>query len=67
MHLTADPDLRRKSVVILTTSDSETYMLETYDLHANCYIAKPVSFDRFTTVLNDISNFWLAVVKIPRK
>lgn len=59
------PDLRRIPVVILTTSQAEEDILGTYDLHANCYITKPVDFDRFLKVVRSIEDFWLTVVKLP--
>ncbi len=61
----ADPELRRIPVVILTTSKAEEDIAKTYDLHANCYITKPVDFDRFIEVVKQIEGFWLTVVKLP--
>ncbi len=60
-----DSSLKRIPVVILTTSDSEQDILETYDLHANCYITKPVDLSQFTKVVQTIEDFWLAIVKLP--
>jgi CheY-like chemotaxis protein len=60
-----DPALRRIPVVILTTSDAEQDVLRTYDLHANCYITKPVDLEQFITVVKSIKQFWLAIVKLP--
>ena len=60
-----DDDLKLIPVVVLTTSEAEEDILRTYKLHANCYITKPVSFDRFITVVKAIENFWFAVVKLP--
>jgi two-component system, chemotaxis family, response regulator Rcp1 len=61
-----DPVLRRIPVVVLTTSKAERDILRTYDLHANCYIIKPVDLDQFLAVARSIENFWLTVVKLPR-
>ncbi len=61
-----DEHLRRIPVVILTTSTAEQDILKTYDLHANCYINKPVNFDEFLTVVRAIENFWLTIVKLPQ-
>lgn len=61
----ADPELRRIPVVILTTSKAAEDIAKTYDLHANCYITKPVDFDRFIEVVKTIEGFWLTVVKLP--
>ena len=58
--------LRSIPVVILTTSASEKDVLRSYQLHANCYISKPVDLEGFLTVVQSIDNFWLSVVKLPR-
>jgi len=62
-----DPDLRRIPVVILTVSQAEADILKTYNLHANCYITKPVDLDRFIEVVKSIEDFWLTVVMLPPK
>jgi two-component system, chemotaxis family, response regulator Rcp1 len=61
----ADEDLRRIPVVILTTSAAEQDILETYNLHANCYITKPVDLDKFIEVVKQIEDFWLTIVRLP--
>ena len=61
----ADPDLKRIPVVILTTSKAEEDILKTYNLHANCYITKPVDLEQFVTVVRYIEDFWLAIVRLP--
>ena len=60
-----DPNLKRIPVVILTTSDSEQDILKTYDLHANCFVTKPVNLDKFIAVIRAIVDFWFTVVKLP--
>jgi|SRR5450432_4276446 chemotaxis family two-component system response regulator Rcp1 len=60
------PDLKSIPVVILTTSEAEADILRSYQLHANCYITKPVGLDGFLKVVNSIDSFWLSVVKLPR-
>lgn len=60
-----DTDLRRIPVVILTTSEAEVDILKAYDLHANCYIAKPVDIEQFLTVVKSIEDFWITIVKLP--
>jgi len=60
-----DPDLRRIPVVVLTTSEAEVDILKAYDLHANCYISKPVEIDEFLTVVKAIEDFWVTIVKVP--
>jgi chemotaxis family two-component system response regulator Rcp1 len=57
--------LRSIPVVILTTSSSEVDVLQSYQLHANCYISKPVDLNGFLQVVQSIDNFWLSVVKLP--
>src|SRR5580700_3135500 len=59
------PALRSIPVVILTTSSSEADVLQSYELHANCYISKPVDLEGFLKVVQSIDNFWLSVVKLP--
>ncbi len=60
-----DQALRRIPVVILTTSEAEEDIARSYDLHANCYISKPVDLDQFITVVRSIEDFWLTIVKLP--
>ncbi|MFZ5917280.1 MAG: response regulator [Chloroflexota bacterium] len=60
-----DPHLRRIPVVVLTVSQAEEDILKTYDLHANCYISKPVGLDQFLKVIESIEDFWLTIVKLP--
>lgn len=64
-EIKGDPALRRIPVVILTTSASEEDILKSYNLHANCYITKPVDFDQFSRVVRTIKDFWFTVVKLP--
>ena len=64
-EIKADESLKRIPVVILSTSQAEQDIIETYDLHANCYITKPVDLDQFMSVVNAIESFWLSVVKLP--
>jgi chemotaxis family two-component system response regulator Rcp1 len=63
----ADQELTSIPIVILTTSHADEDIARAYRLHANCYIPKPVSFKKFLTVIQSIENFWLTVVKLPRK
>ncbi len=64
-EIKADEDLRRIPVIILTTSRAEEDILRSYDLHANCYITKPVNLDEFMDVVRGIEEFWLTIVKLP--
>ena len=61
-----DPKLRSIPVVILTTSDAESDIAKTYDLHANCYITKPIDLGQFIDVVKYVDYFWLAIVKLPQ-
>ena len=63
----ADPLLRRIPVVVLTTSEAERDVLKTYELHASCYVTKPVDVHQFLKVVKSIEEFWLTVVKLPRQ
>jgi CheY-like chemotaxis protein len=60
-----DPDLRRIPVVILTSSRDEHDVLEAYNLHANCYVVKPVGLEQFITVVQSIQDFWFQIVRLP--
>jgi CheY-like chemotaxis protein len=62
----ADSDLKNIPVVVLTTSSAEQDIFRSYDLHANCYITKPVDLDQFIRVIRSIEDFWLTIVKLPR-
>jgi CheY-like chemotaxis protein len=66
-ELKQDFNLRRIPVIVLTTSQAEQDILKSYDLHANCYITKPVDLDHFITVVRSIENFWLMSVQLPQK
>jgi chemotaxis family two-component system response regulator Rcp1 len=58
-------DLKRIPVVILTISKAEEDILKTYNLHANCYVTKPLDLDQFMKVVKSIEDFWLTIVKLP--
>jgi two-component system, chemotaxis family, response regulator Rcp1 len=59
--------LKHIPVVVLTSSQSETDILKSYDLNANCYITKPVDLDKFIDIVKIIETFWLTIVKLPRR
>ena len=61
----ADDTLKRIPVVVLTTSQDEQDVLKSYNLHANCYITKPVDLDQFVRVVRSIEDFWLGIVVLP--
>jgi CheY-like chemotaxis protein len=60
-----DVSLRQIPVVVLTSSQAEEDIVRAYDLHANCYISKPVDLDQFINVVRSIEDFWFTVVKLP--
>jgi two-component system, chemotaxis family, response regulator Rcp1 len=60
-----DDSLKRIPVVILTTSKAEEDVMRTYNLHANCYVTKPVDLEKFIVVVKSIDAFWLTVVTLP--
>ncbi len=60
-----DPDLRQIPVVVLTTSQEEEDILRSYDLHANCYVTKPVDLSQLTKIVKSIDDFWFGVVHLP--
>jgi two-component system, chemotaxis family, response regulator Rcp1 len=64
-EIKSDRELQTIPVVVLTTSLAEQDILRSYRLHANCYITKPVNFDRFLEIVQSIENFWLTVVVLP--
>jgi two-component system, chemotaxis family, response regulator Rcp1 len=64
-EIKSDDSLKCIPVVVLTTSKSEEDVLRAYELHANCYITKPVDFNRFMEVVKSIESFWLTVVTLP--
>ena len=64
-EIKSDDHLKRIPVVILTTSRAEEDVLKTYNLHANCYISKPIDLNQFMRVVKSIEDFWLSIVVLP--
>ena len=64
-EIKSDPALMRIPVVVLTTSRAEIDIVKSYNLHANCYVVKPVDLDQFISVIKSIDNFWLTAVTLP--
>jgi CheY-like chemotaxis protein len=64
-EIKSDPDLRRIPVVVLTTSRAEQDVLHTYELGANSYIAKPVSFDDLANIVKAVGHYWGQIVQLP--
>ena len=65
VEIRSDERLQRIPVVVLTTSQAEEDILKAYNLHANCYITKPVDFDRFVQIVQSIEDFWFTIVQLP--
>jgi two-component system, chemotaxis family, response regulator Rcp1 len=65
VEVKSDPDLHNIPVVMLTSSSAEEDVVKSYDLHANCYIIKPVSFDGLIKIVKSLDQFWLSVVRLP--
>jgi chemotaxis family two-component system response regulator Rcp1 len=66
-EIKGDAKLRTIPVVILTTSRAEEDILRSYELHANCFISKPVELEGFVQVVKSIEDFWFSVVRLPRE
>jgi CheY-like chemotaxis protein len=64
-ELKQEPNLKRIPVIVLTTSKAELDILKVYDLHANCYLSKPVDLDEFTKLVKSVQDFWFTVVQLP--
>jgi CheY-like chemotaxis protein len=65
-EIKSDDDLKRIPVVIFTISKAEEDILKTYNLHANCYITKPLDLNQFLKVIQSIEDFWLTIVRLPK-
>jgi CheY-like chemotaxis protein len=66
-EIKSDDKLRSIPVVVLTISKAEEDVLKTYDLHANCYITKPIDLEQFAKVVKSIEDFWLSIVRLPQE
>lgn len=64
-EIKGDDDLKRIPVVILTVSKAEEDILKSYDLHANCYVTKPIDMNQFIKVVHSIEEFFFSIVKLP--
>lgn len=60
-----DPALKAIPVVVLTTSSQERDILKAYNLNANCYVTKPLDWQQFIQVINQIEQFWMGIVSLP--
>ncbi|MDZ7721722.1 MAG: response regulator [candidate division KSB1 bacterium] len=64
-EIKTNPDLKKIPVVILTSSKAEKDIIKSYNLHANCYIKKPLDFEQFIQVVQSIEHFWMSIVVLP--
>ena len=64
-EIKADENLKRIPVIVLSTSQAEEDILKAYNLHANCYITKPVDFNKFVQIVQSIEDFWFTIVELP--
>jgi two-component system response regulator len=64
-EIKADDSLKVIPVIVLTTPNANEDILQAYDLHANCYVVKPVGFENFLKAVQSIRNFWFSVVALP--
>ena len=65
LEIKTDPELKCIPVVVLTVSQAEEDILKSYNLHANCYITKPVDLEQFIKIVKSLENFWFTIVKLP--
>jgi len=61
----ADENLKQIPVVILTVSKNDEDIIKSYNLHANCFITKPMDLNQFLNVVKAIEDFWFTIVKLP--
>jgi chemotaxis family two-component system response regulator Rcp1 len=66
-YIKADVGLKTIPTIVLTTSDAEADIVNSYQSHANCYLSKPMQLDEFEKTVKSISDFWLTKVKLPRQ
>ena len=60
-----DPDLKRIPIIMMSSSSEKKDVLTSYNLHANCYVTKPLDLDDFIAAVRSIEDFWIAFVKLP--
>ena len=65
VHIKADDNLKTIPTVILTTSEEEADISTSYQLHANCYLNKPVQLEEFEALVKSINDFWLTKARLP--
>ena len=67
VQIKADAALKMIPTIILTTSEAERDVMQSYQLQANCFLSKPVQLDAFESLVKSINDFWLTKVKLPHK
>jgi CheY-like chemotaxis protein len=66
-EIKSNPELRKIPVIVLTTSKADTDIAQIYDLGANSFISKPVTFDSLVKVMRILGNYWCEIVELPAK
>lgn len=66
IDIKSDPDLAKIPIIVLTSSSAERDIQSAYELHANCYISKPVNFTEFIEAVRSLEGFWLRIVRLPK-
>ncbi len=61
----SDKELMRIPIVVVTSSEAELDIVKSYNLHANCFVTKPVDLSKFLEVVKAVENFWLTIVQLP--
>jgi CheY-like chemotaxis protein len=64
-EIKSDNALKLIPVIMLSSSQAEDDILQSYNLYANAYVTKPVNFEQFITVIKSIQGFWIEIVKLP--
>lgn len=64
-HIKADAALKNIPIIVFTTSEQKADLIKLYALGANCYVTKPMEFDNFCRVIQEILHFWHSVAKLP--
>lgn len=66
VDIKSDPELASIPIIVLTSSSAERDIQSAYELHANCYISKPVNFTEFLEAVRSLEGFWLRIVRLPK-
>ena len=66
-QIKTDPELAKIPIIVLTSSSAEADIQRAYELHANCFISKPVDFTEFIGAVRSLEGFWLKIVKLPTR